>query len=121
MFFVRILFFCDRKLIFENLSEEPIELFQNEAARCIVKKKRQGEKTKVILEYGGFQEEEKAREEGIKLLRNVKLQMCKYNNPINISGINGMLDCKEHSVMPARFTEDGLSFIKQKLIESGMI
>jgi uncharacterized membrane protein YobD (UPF0266 family) len=73
MFFVRILFFCDRKLIFENLSEEPIELFQNEAARCIVKKKRQGEKTKVILEYGGFQEEEKAREEGIKLLRNVKL------------------------------------------------
>lgn len=70
MFFVRILFFCDRKLIFENLSEEPIELFQNEAARCIVKKKRQGEKTKVILEYGGFQEEEKAREEGIKLLRN---------------------------------------------------
>lgn len=23
--------------------------------------------------------------------------------------------------MPARFTEDGLSFIKQKLIESGMI
>lgn len=121
MFFVRILFFCDRKLIFENLSEEPIELFQNEAARCIVKKKRQGEKTKVILEYGGFQEEEKAREEGIKLLRNVKLQMCKYNNPINISGINGMLDCKEHSVMPARFTEYGLSFIKQKLIESGMI
>lgn len=82
---------------------------------------RKGEKTKVILEYGGFQEEEKAREEGIKLLRNVKLQMCKYNNPINISGINGMLDCKEHSVMPARFTEDGLSFIKQKLIESGMI
>ena len=70
MFFVRILFFCDRKLIFENLSEEPIELFQNEAARCIVKKKRQGEKTKVILEYGGFQEEEKAREEGIKLLMN---------------------------------------------------
>ena len=52
------------------MSEEPIELFQNEAARCIVKKKRQGEKTKVILEYGGFQEEEKAREEGIKLLRN---------------------------------------------------
>ena len=51
MFFVRILFFCDRKLIFENLSEEPIELFQNEAARCIVKKKRQGEKTKVILEW----------------------------------------------------------------------
>lgn len=40
MFFVRILFFCDRKLIFENLSEEPIELFQNEAARCIVKKTR---------------------------------------------------------------------------------
>mgnify|MGYP001127381853 CR=1 FL=1 len=27
---LRILFFCDRKLIFENLSEEPIELFQNE-------------------------------------------------------------------------------------------
>ena len=42
MFFVRILFFCDRKLIFENLSEEPIELFQNEAARCIVKKKTRG-------------------------------------------------------------------------------
>ena len=49
MFFVRILFFCDRKLIFENLSEEPIELFQNEVARCIVKKKRQGEKTKVMV------------------------------------------------------------------------
>ena len=46
MFFVRILFFCDRKLIFENLSEEPIELFQNEAARCIVKKKDKEKKQK---------------------------------------------------------------------------
>ena len=84
MFFVRILFFCDRKLIFENLSEEPIELFQNEAARCIVKKKRQGEKTKVILEYGGFQEEEKAREEGIKLLQNsIDIKTAKLDNYID--------------------------------------
>lgn len=41
----------------------------------LLRKKDKGKKTKVILEYGGFQEEEKAREEGIKLLRNVKLQM----------------------------------------------
>lgn len=121
MFYVRLLFFSERKLTFENLSEEPIVLFESETAKCIAKKKRQGEKTKVILEYGGFEEEEKAREEGINLLRNVKLQMCKHNNPINISGINGMLDCKAYAVMPAQFTEYGLAFIRQELIKLGII
>ncbi len=121
MFFARILFFCDKKLSFENLSEDPIVIFQNNEIKCVAKKKIQGEKTKIIVEYGGFQEKEKAQEEGIKLLRNIKLQMCKNNNPINISGIMGMLDCTEFAVMPAKFTDEGIAYIKQELIKMGKI
>lgn len=121
MFFARIVFFCSRELEFDNLTDKPMELFEYENSKCTVKKKKQGEKTKIILEYGGFHEKDKAKEEGMRLLRNVKLEMCRKNNPINISGINGLLDCKEIAVMPAQLTEFGLSCIKNDLVNAGMI
>ncbi len=121
MFFARIVFFCSRELEFDNLTDIPMELFEYENCKCTVKKKKQGEKTKIILEYGGFDDKDKAKEEGMRLLRNVKLEMCRKNNPINISGINGLLDCKEIAVMPAQLTEFGLSCIKNDLVNAGMI
>lgn len=98
------------------IEEEDVSLIKE-----IVKKKRQGDKTKIILEYGGFFDKDKAKDEGIKLLRNVKLEMCRKNNPINISGIKGLLDCKETAVMPAQLTEYGLSCIKIALVKDGII
>lgn len=121
MYFARIVFFCEKGLNFENLSINPIELFKDSDYKCTVKSKGQGEKIKVIIEYGGFETKEKAQSEGVNLLRNVKLEMCKNNNPINISGVNGVLDCKEPSVKNGEFTEHGLDFIKKRLVDNGII
>ncbi len=85
------------------------------------KSKEAREKDKVIIEYGAFDSKEHAENEGINLFRNIKLAMCKVSNPINISGIMGILDCAVPAVMPARFTEDGLEYLKQELIASGII
>lgn len=121
MYFARILFFCEKGLKFNNLFENPIELFQDGNYKCTVKSKVQGSKIKVIIEYGGFETKEKAQSEGMNLLRNVKLEMCKHDNPINISGIRGVLDCKEQSVMPAQFSKCGLEAIKKWLVCEGKI
>ena len=121
MYFARILFFCEKGLQFNNLSPVPIELFQTDNYKCTIKSKIQGNKIKVIIEYGGFEKKEKAQSEGINLLRNIKLEMCKYNNSINISGIKGMLDCKELSVMPAELTPHGINYCREKLMAEGKI
>ena len=122
LYYVRIVFFCKENLVFNNITtEQPIILFENNTHRCMAKLKRQGNKDKVIIEYGAFDFKELAENEGINLLRNIKLVMCKESNPINISGIMGMLDCTVPRVMPARFTEDGLEYIKQQLVASGRI
>ncbi|EQF22291.1 hypothetical protein QEW_4460 [Clostridioides difficile CD160] len=121
MYFARILFFCDDELSFDNLSNEPIELFQYGNYTCHAKSQKQADKTKIIIEYGGFESREKAESEGIELLRNIKLEMCKYNNKINISGISGVLDCAEKSVKPAEFTEEGLDMLKNKAIREKKI
>ena len=121
MYFARIVFFCDDRLTFKNLSEDRLFLFEAGNAKCTVKQKQQGQRRKVILEYGGFDNEEEARKQGINLLRNVKLQMCKQDIAINISGIKGVLDSKEISVKPAEFTEHGLLIIRNQLLEMGRI
>lgn len=121
MYYVRIIFFCKDNLSFENITSEPIELFVNSTHRCMARLKKQGNKDKVIIEYGAFDSKELAENEGINLLRNIKLEMCKASNPINISGIMGMLDCAVPAVMPARFTEDCLEILKQKLIARKII
>lgn len=121
MYFSRIVFFCEKGLTFENLSSDKIELFKYNDYKCTVKSKVQNEKTKVIIEYGGFKTKEEAQREGGNLLRNIKLEMCKHNNPINISGVDGILDCKEPSVKNGEITEAGLAFLKQKFVDNGII
>ncbi|HFL3653738.1 TPA: hypothetical protein ACG3P3_001462 [Clostridioides difficile] len=121
MYFARILFFCDDGLSFDNLSNEPVELFQYGNYTCHAKSQKQADKTKVIIEYGGFESREKAESEGIELLRNIKLEMCRDNNKINISGTSGVLDCTEKSVKSTGLTEEGLNIIKNVLVCKGEI
>ncbi|MGL5149320.1 MAG: hypothetical protein ACRC7N_01955, partial [Clostridium sp.] len=121
MYFARILFFCNEEFTFRNLSDNSKELFSDGNYKCTIFSKKQGDRTKIIIEFGGFETRVKAKDEGINLLRNIKLEMCSRGNPINISGIMGMLDSKELSVMPGRITDEGLAYVKEQLIKVGRI
>lgn len=121
MYFVRIVFFEIEGVIFDNISDTAVELFKENNHRCTIKKKKQGEKTKIIIEYGAFDTKDKADIEGSNLLRNIKIEMCKQGCPINISGISGILDCEQPFVMPGEFTKGGIAYIRLKLIQEGRI
>ena len=121
MFYDRIVFFSDEYLHFTNLSQNPIELFQDGSHKCTCIMKKQGKCEKVIIEYGGFETAEEANEKGINLLRNIKVDMCKQQNKINISGYLGMLDSTFPTVNIGGLTESGLSYIREDLLKRGII
>lgn len=121
MFYVRIVFFQVDGYSFNNISENPELLFENKGSKCIAKLKTQGKKKKIIIEYGPFQGITIAQEEGLSLLRNIKIEMCRNMFPISISGISGVLDCEKASVMPSRFTKEGLQFLKSQLVNKGIV
>ena len=121
MFYNRIVFFSDENLHFTNLSQNPIELFQDGSRKCTCIMKKQGKFEKVIIEYGGFETAEEANEEGVNLLRNIKVDMCKQQNKINISGFLGMLDSTFPTINIGGLTEFGLSDIRKDLLIRGII
>ena len=121
MFFARIVFLCHEELEFEDLTQNRKILFEEDNTKCTIRKKKEEEIEKVILEYGGFDTEEDAWKLGTNLLRNIKLQMCKQNNSINISGEKGVLDRKEIAVSSNEFIKENLSYIKDDMVNKGII
>ena len=123
MFFARISFWIGFKSSINNIKEDKVTSFVRDRVKCVAKKKMYGDKERIIIELGPFDNYEIAQVEGVNLLRNLKFEMCKKRIGIDISGQFGILD-NEFSLSffkECQFTQDGLKYCRQKLFRENKI
>ncbi|NFG41029.1 hypothetical protein FC789_07530 [Clostridium botulinum] len=123
MFFVRIAFWTSFKASINNVNRDKVTLFRQDKIQCVAKKKMCGDKERIIIELGPFDNYEIAQVEGVNLLRNLKFQMCKKRIGIDISGQFGILD-NEFPLSffrECQFTLDGLEYWSKKLLKENKI
>lgn len=123
MFFARIAFWSGFKSSINNVNGDKVTLFIQDKIQCVARKKICGDKERIIIELGPFDDYEIAKVEGINLLRNLKFEMCKKRIGINISGQFGILD-NEFSLNLFReceFTQDGLERLREELLSKNKI
>jgi len=104
MFFVRIVFYIKKTDSFITDSEGKIEMFKKNNATCKVQMDNRGEKNKVIVTYGGFEDKEEATIRGTNLFYSIKTTFIENHIPINISGSPLALDSKRISTPQGGFT-----------------
>ena len=111
MYYVRIVFFVTNG--YDLDIDEEYTLLQSESIICKVTIDRRLENVKVIISYGGFENEEIATQEGDKLFHSVKKRFVKNGIPINISGGLRVLDTTQKSFHTGGLTQYGLEHIEE--------